>query len=220
MGRVTGGAFGTFIGKVGDVVGYIRLGIPFVRKAPKKSKKPRTLGQREVNRKFELVRKFISDTRGFINVGFRVAALGTGKTAQNVASSWNLKRAIDGVHPKLKLDYSQVLLSKGNLPIPMEVVVVYVYPNLKYKWRVDVDQEFKYERDQVMMLAYHPKKARSFSCLSGNRRKFGEDELCVINLSDPRQVSADDDFVETYIAFISDDRNAISDSVYTGRVYL
>lgn len=220
MGRVTGGAFGTFIGKVGYVVGYIRLGQSYVRNAPIKSKKPRTPGQRGVNQKFELVRKFISDTKEFINVGFRSAALGTGKTAQNVGTSWNLKQAIVGEHPKFKLDYSQILVSKGDLPVAIAPIVEYVHPNLKFKWTVDPGQELIYERDQVMMLAYHPKNAKTFSVLSGNRRKFGEDELCVINLAHPRVLSADSDFVETYIAFISDDRNEISDSVYVGRVYL
>lgn len=222
MGSVTGGAFGTFVGKVGDVVGYIRLGKPCVRNAPKKSTKPRSSGQLNVNKKFQMGRKLISHTKDFINVGFRVAALGTGATAQNLASSWNIKEAITGVKPNFLLDYSKVLLSKGDLPGANQPVVEYVYPNLKFQWSVASDLEAKYERDQVMLLAYHPKWERSFSVLSGNRRNVGEEELYLIPMAEylNKNISPEDDFVETYISFISDDRNEISDSVYLGRVYL
>lgn len=219
MGSVTGGPFGTFVGKVGYVVGYIRLGKPWVRNAPKKSNKPRTQGQREVNQKFQMGRALISHLQEFINVGFRLAAEGTGKTAQNVATSWNINHAITGLHPNCILDYSQVLLSQGDLPIAARPEVEYVYPCLKFKWEVPEDLEMKYARDQVMMLAYHP-SGKMASTLSGNRRKVGEDELYISPRADGGNVHPEDDFVETYIAFISDDRRAISDSIYTGRVYL
>lgn len=222
MGSVTGGAFGTFTGKVGGVVGYIRLGKPCVRNAPKKSTKPRSSGQLNVNQKFQMGRKLISHMKEFINVGFRIAALGTGKTAQNVASSWNIKEAITGVHPNFVLDYSKVLLSKGDLPMANQPVVEYVYPNLKFQWTVAADPDAKHERDQVMLLAYHPVWERSFSILSGNRRNVGEEELYLISMAEYRNksISPEDDFVETYISFISDDRNEVSDSYYLGRVYL
>ncbi|WP_316822825.1 DUF6266 family protein [Pedobacter gandavensis] len=220
MGSVTGGPFGTFVGKVGDVVGYVRLGKAFVRNAPEKSKKPRTQGQREVNQKFQVGRKLISDLQEFINVGFRLAAEGTGKTAQNVASSWNIRHAIKGVHPDFIVDYSQVLLSQGDLPVPDQPEVEYVYPGLKFKWRVSEELESAFERDQVMLLAYHPHRKAVTHILSGNRRKVGADELMLRPELFYPDVHPENDFVETYMAFISDDRRRISDSIYTGRVYL
>ncbi|WP_316842387.1 DUF6266 family protein [Pedobacter gandavensis] len=220
MGRVTGGPFGTFIGKVGNVVGYVRLGTDCVRNLPIKSNKPRTQGQREVNHKFQMGRELISQMQEFINVGYRIAAEGTGKTAQNLATSWIIKEVISGEHPNFEMDYSQLMLSKGDLPLAEQPVVEYVYPNLRFQWTVPAELDLKYERDQVMMLAYHPNLKHTSFTLSGNRRKVGEDELFVTPMADYKEVNPEDDFVETYISFISDDRRRISDSIYTGRVYL
>lgn len=220
MGRVTGGVFGTFIGKLGNVVGYVRLGEPWVRNAPKKSNKPRTAGQLQVNRRFQIVRVFISHTREFVNVGYKGAALGTGKTAQNVASSWNTRAALVGVAPDFKLDYSRVLLSKGNLPQAIQPKVEYLQSKLIFEWTADPDMESCFRRDQVMMLAYHPEWGRSFYVLSGNRRTIGTDELSLSGMPAYKPIRPEEDFVETYIAFISDDRMSVSDSLYTGKVYL
>lgn len=219
MGRVTGGPFGTFIGKVGHVVGYVRLGNPWVRNLPRKSNKPRTSGQRVVNRKFQMSRKLVSDMKEFVNVSFRIAAVGTGKTAQNVASSWIIKDAVIGEHPNFELDFSKVVISKGNLPLADQLEVEYVYPNVNFKWAVDPELGLKRNRDQVMMMAYHPNWERSYSVLSGNRRSVGEDQLSVRFKADYGETNPEEDFLETYIAFISDDRTEISDSIYTGRVY-
>ncbi|ALL07856.1 hypothetical protein AQ505_21585 [Pedobacter sp. PACM 27299] len=220
MGRVTGGAFGTFIGKVGGVVGYVRLGNPWVRNAPKKSEKPRTAKQLVVSHRFKMARKLISHTREFVDVGYKSAALGTGKTAQNVASSCILQEAMAGVYPDFKLDYSKVLLSKGNLPMAIQPTVEYVQPNLIFEWSVDPALEYRFNRDQVMMLAYHPLRGKSFHVLSGNRRITGTDEMSLSNMPEWKKINPEDDFVETYIAFISDDRMAVSDSMYLGRIYL
>lgn len=71
-----------------------------------------------------------------------------------------------------------------------------------------------------MMLAYLPDSKRAFYLDSGARRSAGVDVLegkfnLVARGSDKK-----DHFVETYMAFISNDRTQISDSVYMGQIVL
>src|SRR5690606_3951713 len=89
---------------------------------------------------------------------------------------------------------------------------------LKFTWDVDPNWGYKLNRDQVMLLAYKPANDEADYLVSGARRNEGIEELKVTLRTKTDSNSVKDEFVETYIAFISDDRNSISDSVYVGRV--
>lgn len=69
-----------------------------------------------------------------------------------------------------------------------------------------------------MMLAYLPANNTTWFVLSGARRNAGTDTLLVHLEKGDRGQSKKDDVIETYIAFISDDRLSISDSVYAGQI--
>jgi len=71
-----------------------------------------------------------------------------------------------------------------------------------------------------MMLAYLPANKRTYLSLSGARRSEGEDMLEIRTVAADRGATKRDDVIETYIAFISDDRQSISDSIYAGRINL
>lgn len=71
-----------------------------------------------------------------------------------------------------------------------------------------------------MMVAYLPANKGTFYCLSGNRRPAGEDILTDIIVLADKGPTRKDRFIETYISFISDDRELIADSVYVGTIDL
>lgn len=71
-----------------------------------------------------------------------------------------------------------------------------------------------------MMLAYLPANNRVYYTLSSARRSMGEDLLEIRTVPVAKGSAKKDDVIETYIAFISDDRRSISDSVYAGRINL
>lgn len=220
MAKLKNGILGPLIGKLANTVGYERLGQSLVRMAPRKTKKkkPRSDAQKAVNLRFKIVKSFISEINDFVNVGFRKEVAGTTKIPENGAVSYNLKNAVTGEYPNLSLDYSKVLVCKGKLPGPLNAVVDLDGNILKFKWDVNPNWSKKLKRDQVMMLAYLPATNSASYWLSGARRSAGADELEAPIQLEAQGQAVKDQFIETYIAFVSDDRQSISDSVYLGRI--
>lgn len=221
MAKLKHGILGPLIGKIANMVGYERMGVPSIKiKTKKKTKKKavRSDAQKAVNLRFIIAKSFASDVDEFISVGYRLDVAGTTRIPENGATSQLLNEAMIGVYPDIKLDYSKVKVSKGKLPAPVNPTVKLENGILKFTWEVDPAWDYKLKRDQVMLLAYKPANRNSNFLLSGARRSEGTEELKV-SIRPTNQGSAlKDEFIETYMAFLSDDRKRISDSVYVGRV--
>ena len=227
------GPYGPIVGKLGNTVGYIRLGEACVRTlTPPNKNKIYTQNQIAAFDKMRVIMEFVSPINTFVLTSFKLAVKGTNKIAQNAAVSLNIKTAVIGEYPNLKLDYSKITVSKGNLlpaqnPVISHVVepptdkkVIYSNVSLKFQWDIDPTWDYDMKSDQVMLLAYLPDNKTAFYKLSGARRSEGEDTLkgCIAIKNHGNIIK--DRFIETYIAFISDDRESISDSIYTGRIDL
>ncbi|HMI02790.1 MAG TPA: DUF6266 family protein [Pedobacter sp.] len=222
MARLLEGIFGPIIGKLANTVGYVRKGQAVIRMTPRKPKrkKARTPAQQAVNLKFKLVKAFISVINGFTNVGFKLDVEGTTKIAQNNAVSYNIKDAIKGEFPDFELDYSKIIVSKGKLMPPLNPTVELGDDQLKIKWEINPGLSRERRRDQVMMLAYLPVSNETSYVLSGARRTAGEDVLEIDYRKTDHYSQKKDTSIEVYVAFIADDRESISDSVYAGRIEL
>jgi len=222
MARLLEGIFGPIVGKLANTVGYVRKGQAVLRMSPAKpkKKKARTPAQQAVNLKFKLVKAFISVINGFTNVGFKLDVEGTTKIAQNNAVSYNIKDAIKGEFPDFELDYSKIIVSKGTLMPPLNPTVELEDNQLRIKWEVNPGLSRERRRDQVMMLAYLPVSKETSYVLSGARRTAGEDVLEIDYRKTDHYSQKKDTSIEVYVAFIADDRQSISDSVYAGRIEL
>lgn len=223
MARIKHGIDGPLQGKLGNHVGYIRKGVPCVRMRPHPSRKPRTVKQKARNMRFGVVSKFLSPLKNFINAGFKAAVEGTTRVAQNEAMSVNMKNAVQGEYPNLEMDYTKALVTQGVLPPALNPSLSYTldgyYISIKFTWDPEA-LEYPRDRDQVMMAVYLPANNNAFYCLSGNRRSAGQDELLGTIQTKDWGSAKKDTVIETYIAFVSDDRESISDSVYVGRIEL
>jgi hypothetical protein len=220
MAKLKHGILGPLIGKIANMVGYERMGVPSIKIKKKKTKKKavRSDAQKAVNLRFKIAKGFASDVDEFISVGYQLDVAGTTRIPENAATSQLINEAMIGVYPEIKLDYSKVKLSKGQLPAPVNAAVKLENGILKFTWDVDPDCDYKLNRDQVMLLAYKPANRNSNFLLSGARRNEGAEELKVSIRATNQGSSHKDEFIEVYMAFISDDRKSISDSVYVGRV--
>lgn len=224
MARLKNGLNGSVTGKLGNHVHYVRKGEDIVRMKPRRSHKPRSTEQKAQNTAFSVVMGFLKPLKNFINAGFKVSVIGTTKIAQNEAMSVNLKQAVKGVYPDLEMDYTKAMVTKGDLPSALNPTVSYTidgpYIQLQFQWDKQSSLVYPRGRDQVMMVAYLPANKKSFYSISGNRRQAGEDILhggvSLVN----RGNKLKDRYIETYISFVSDDREQIADSVYVGRIDL
>lgn len=223
MARLKFGPWGGLIGKLGNNVGYIRKGMAILRMRSHPSTKKRTDKQKATTQRFMLVNKFVASINGFTNVGFEVASRKVSPTAQNLATSYNIKNAIIGEYPNQEIDFSKVRVCEGILHLPKNILVTAEDQGnevkLLFSWEVDPNMSYVRSRDQVMMLAYMPENKKAEYLDSGARRNAGQDFLLIgknygsVNL--PKLYT----YAEVYIAFIANDRDSITNSYYCGRIY-
>lgn len=217
MGILSGGPNSGFSGKAGSVVGYYRLGKWVIRGLPKLSPKNKVgSADQNVHRsRFTQVQHFLKPILHFIRVGFNLEARRKGNTAHNSATSWNMLNAFD---ENGKLDYTKTRVSLGLLGGAEEAAARFEDGSIIITWRDNSDPKVSRsivpeKSDQVMLLAYHLESGEIVQMLSGARRS-----ACREILEIPSDISADAIEWHIWIAFISDNRENISNSEYLGVV--
>jgi len=220
MGRLKFGPYGPLIGKLGNVVNYIWRGMNVNRIVPHKTTKPASLKQKASRKQFTMAQKFVAPIGAFVGLSFHPETKGKPKIPQNAASSLFRKHAIKGEYPDYWVDYSQVIMSKGDLPKPKNAAVTREGNLLTFTWEVDPNLSYKRNSDQVMLMAYLPDTMEASFIAGGLSRTTGTAVLEFSPELRPEEWRKRDTIVETYIAFISNDRQQVSDSVYTGQIIL
>ena len=210
MAILNDGINGGFRGKVGTVVGYELNGKWVIRKLPKLSKKNKrgTVAQNFQRGKFKKLHLFLDHTFDFIRVGFNLEGKRKGLSAHNAAKSYNLRNAFT---PEGEIDYNQVLVASGKLATPLGYTHAGDDIGIHFSWSYDKADAGGHARDQVMLLAYSVKKKKSIKLLSGARRSAEKETLEIPKVF--KGVT-----FHTWIAFISDDRESISESRYVGEI--
>jgi hypothetical protein len=220
MGRLKSGTYGPLIGKLGNVINYVWRGLNVNRMVSHKTNIPATTPQLASRKMFSMAQKFVAPLKNFVSYSFHPATKGKPKIPQNEASSLFRKHAIMGEYPDFWVDYSKVIMSKGDLPAPVNASVVRDGKQLTFSWEVDPNWHYKINFDQVMMVAYLPDTMQANFLVGGARRTAGTDVLDFYPELRPEEWRKRDTVVETYLAFISNDRQRVSDSVYTGQIIL
>ncbi len=210
------GVYGPITGKLCGTVSYTRLGVPVIRSASRPRSKPSTQKQLAVQKAFNLVNEFVTAVNSFTNVGFKPKSRKTpGRTPNNEAMSANLKAIITGEYPDLSIDYAKVRLSDGQLPLGENITVSMDSGILYYTWQNQPTIAYPRLTDQAMLLAYFPETKRVAMMPGSARRANGQDSLNLYLEMGNRET-----YLEAYIAFISNDREEVSDSRYLGRIEL
>jgi len=220
MARIKQGILGPITGRIANIIGYERLGQPVIRSIGRKSSIPRSDAQKAVSMKFKLTKAFLKPLKNFINVSYKTAVKGSTKIPENQAQSYNSKFAIKGIYPDLEIDYTKVMVSEGDLPGAENITIELEGNMLKFKWDSDPELHHHRFRDQAMLVAYLPTNNNAFYTVSSARRSAGEDILEIHPVKKANGNDEIDQSVEAYIAFISDDREQVSNSIYAGRIAL
>ena len=211
MARINNGILGGIQGKIGNVEGYLWKGIPVIRAERRKTNKPPTEKQLIARKRMAVVSNFINTMTNFVRAGFEVFAQHETFTANNAAKSYQLLNAVQGEYPDFSINYAAVKVSRGVLPPAESPQVTPATNGLTFTWAVDPLMNFYNRQSQVMLLVYAPELNKSFYVLSGARRTAGTEFM---ELSDEFKNQE----LHCYIAFVADDRKAISDSLYVGEI--
>ncbi|MES2827582.1 MAG: DUF6266 family protein [Bacteroidota bacterium] len=215
------GPYGPIEGRLGNTVGYIRLGQPVVRMMPKKLKRKKkgTEAQVAARTRFALVTDIISSINAFTNAGFKLKAKSLiGKTAQNMAMSVNLKNVVTGEYPNYQIDYTKLQVAEGDLSLPVNPTVVLEGNILKYNWEINPYLNYVEKTSQMMVLAYLPALKKAYYLLGTASRYGGEGSLEIPLSKKTNDGKVVDLAIECYMAFVSQDRERISNSIYLGQV--
>jgi len=212
MAKMKKGILGPISGKLGPVVGGVWKGIPYLREAPKKRKSAqRSQAQIENQQKMKFVNDVLVPFHPYITIGFQ--NLAKEKTAISAAFSANYHTAITGVYPNLGVNYSQLVLSAGNLPgLNSPQALLSAPDTLQLNWIPNQGNKSTYN-DQLMLVLYAPELAIADGFIGVALRR---DLQCSFKF-DPRLVGTP---LEVYVSITSFDRKKIADSIYLGRMDL
>jgi len=135
-------ALGTIKGKVGRVVVNKWRKIDVVKSAPGKRTKERITPLPDQNLRLPLVSHFLSIFKSDIRIGFykkdgRIPPF-------QAAVQYNLQHAVAGESPDFKIDYSKVVLSKGNLEMVWsEAIFLDENKKLHISWEIPSTSKLK-----------------------------------------------------------------------------
>ncbi|WP_026904612.1 DUF6266 family protein [Pedobacter glucosidilyticus] len=211
MGKYTQGILGAFTGKIGTVVGASWRGIKYMRSlAAKRGNANATEKQLEQQARFSLITAFLKPVKPLLEIGFKSYAVG--KTGYNSAHSYNLKNALTGTSPNLEIDYSMVLLSRGDLPAAAGLVATSTTAGqLNLAWTDNSGKGKAKAGDKLMLVVFCPALAEAVYSIGDAVR---EDATLAFDV--------DTDFsgqvVQVYTAWLSEDGKDVSNSKYAGNI--
>lgn len=212
MGIIRNGINGSFSGTVGTVVGGTWNGIPFIRsKASTAKKRTFTPAQIAQQQKFRVAARFANSLTTLLDLTFR--NLATNKTGRNSAISYLIKRAVMGSSPDFQLDYTQVLISRGDL-LGAEGAVASAGTGgqINFTWADNTNTGHARPSDRAIVVAHCPALNQSLYAFPEATRRSGTAILDTSAFSGRT--------VHTWLGFISKNGKEVADSVYTGALVM
>jgi hypothetical protein len=204
--------FGSISGKVGDVVYSSWKGIPYMRKRPVKVSNPKTAAQLDQRAKFTAIIKFLKPLTPFLRLGFK--SKNAKMSAHNAAMSYNLANAIMGTYPDYAIDYSKVLISRGNIGEALRPAILSANScEIEFRWAYNPRDYYTCSDDIVVLVIYNSTKKEVITAMDGNRRIDGSQTITL-----PEWFVGDE--VHCYISFQDYKQKVISNSLYVGSLIL
>jgi hypothetical protein len=204
------GPGGMFNGRLGNIVYYTLNGRQVSRTIGKRLNKP-TDNQIKARATTKMCSELLNHFRSMFDVGFSIEAQGTDLNSFNIAVKVNRKLMFGGDYSNYSINYSKLIFSRGVLNPGENLELSNTNDTITFKWKTDDKMQWPESADQVMMLAYFPGQNKVVHKIHGNVRKAGSDQLHL-------PPSLRGVYAETYIAFVSADRKAVSNSTYTGSI--
>lgn len=207
MGTIQKGILGGFSGKVGNVIGGSWKGIDYMRSKSSRKSATVTQKQKEQQMKFALIAKFQQPLTNLLARTFKSFAIKM--TGANSAMSYNLRNAITGIYPGFAIDYSRILVSRGDMPNAVNPAAAALSAGIVvYTWVNNTGAGKTKDSDQAVLVAYCPEMQQCIYTDEGPARSEEEGQLDLSAFTGKQ--------VQTWVAFISENGKEIATSVFTG----
>lgn len=209
MGIISKGILGGFSGSVGTVIGGSWKGITYMRSQPARRTNNPTQAQLEQQAKFGLSIRFVTVLSGLFALTFRNYA--HKMTGTNSALSYLLKNAITGTYPSYAIDYSKVLISRGDLPNAQNpTATAAAGSNINFAWVDNSGTGKANSDDKAILVVYCPAMRLALYSTTGATRSDGSQQY--------NAAVFQGEVVQTYVGFISADNKEIATSIFTGQL--
>lgn len=216
MATLKNGILGGVRGKIGNVVGSSWNGIDYLKTLPSHYTDAKTEVQVSNRSKFLRVIRFLQPITEFIRVGFKSQAVK--KTAFNAATAYHYHNAITGEYPDIVMDFTKVMVSRGNLTGAYNAGAASSTPaKIQLSWMDNSGGGSAKSDDVAMVVVYHPQLLESHFTLNAGSRADAGAELTL-----PQSFSGGK--VEVYLGFMALDAlgsqamKSVSNSAYVGSV--
>jgi hypothetical protein len=209
MGILKSGILGPMTNKTGPTTGRMYRGMNVVTAAYRKSNKPPTSLQIDVQAKFGLLNNFLSNIENLVKIGFKQFA--KRKDPLNVAYSYNFEHAFLSEDTGFRLNYPELVYSRGYI-LPAESPALQALPaQIEFSWLPQRQSTYCQYTDRATFLVYNPTNGRAvMKALVTDRYAQGY----VVDL--PQDYLGDT--VHCYLSFASADGKLQGDSRYVGAV--
>lgn len=212
MGKITGGTGLYYSGTIdGFTYSKQKDGSVHVKKKNGPSKVAPTDKQLAERQKTRIINEFMKPLKEFVKIGYALEGESTGCNGYNAMVRCLRTDALAGAHPFQHIDFSKVLITKGDMEPPMDVAAVPADSGVTFSWNPEMKLRGSHYSDQVIMLAYFPELRKVRFIAAGAQRYRGQDTLELNGITRGH-------LAELFIAFIADNRSNISDSVYVGQL--
>ena len=163
--------------------------------------------QQAQQQKFGVAARFANTLTALLDVTFHNYALH--KTGRNSAISYLMKRAVMGTSPNFQLDYTKVLISRGDLlGAEGAVATAGIDGQITFTWNDNTNTGHARPSDRAIVVAHCPALNQSWYAITEATRRSGITGLDFPGLSGHT--------VHTWLGFISKNGKEVADSVYTG----
>ncbi|HEY1010027.1 MAG TPA: DUF6266 family protein [Daejeonella sp.] len=203
MAVLINGINGPFRGKAGSVVGYVdRYGQGIIRGLPRISK-ARTQKQLDNQKRMKVAQQWLKPILPAVRIGFKNYS----RKQHGFGSALSYLK-LNAIREDFTVDPSRVLISWGDLPIPASPGVTQIEPGiLEFTW-----EPVENNNDHVMVVAHSDDLNFSYADLCGATRRVGKQTLKCTTFGGHE--------ADLYIAFITEERDRCSNSVYLGRMLI
>jgi hypothetical protein len=204
------GILGGFSGKVGNVVGSRWRGKNVMRSLPQRGKYTPSEKQEEQRDKFKTVISFLSPLTDILNEYF--GSPQGDKSRYNLATSYHLKNAVESTTLGMAMEYSKVLISKGDLRgIDGGTVAAAAAQTLNFTWQDNSGQGKATATDAFMVVIYVPDLGMYYTNLDVATR-----DATTASITLPNYMASFE--VEVWASFSKPATNFAANSTYLGAV--
>ncbi|MCI1647030.1 MAG: DUF6266 family protein [Bacteroides sp.] len=204
MGTIKQGILGDFSGKVGNVIGYKRNGVNYLRAQAACISNPRTKEQQKQREKFSAAMCFLKAVNPFIRIGYKNYT--QGRTAYNTALSYLLKRAIVVNGEQKEINFKQAMVSIGFLMPVFNASAKYDNNKMIFQWEDNSGTGNAEATDVAMLLVYNKEKGISlYNMIAATRA----DSFAQIDLPEEWGKNT----LIPYLSFTSTDGEEVANSI-------